>query len=513
MPSFELNERRIVFEGRYLQTLLEIDDDSTVHVLHLDEKEGVLVTEFLTHALTLRAAMLEDKKNLKDAFVRVGEICAKAYFHTSEFGSTREERENNIRRFQGNYGMRDLTADVIFTSPWLAFESPTFPNNFHPLLRDIVKSLQNKDHKIKCMVSVLKHKFLTSNESLIHGDLHTGSIFLAGDHRVRIFDSEFCMMGPVSFDLGLLLAHILISTLSARHRSKKPHLEHVKAFWSSFCNVLTSLWERKHTVVEDSVKADDKFDTALPNKGNIYTPGIFLNKESREEAREDFFDRVFREMCGFAGISMIRRCIGVVSVEDISSIKNERRRVECECDVIRLARSMILNSDANLELRNAIKDKRVPTQWNMSRLLHNVKTILSTPCRVSDDQKMISLPWKISSDNDDSDGDAKEEEEEEDEKATAKNLFEIRGDLLKADDCQFIVHQTNCMTSHALGLAKHIFKRWPHADVYNERQRVPGGMLLSLSLFFFLSLSLSYTHTLYISNHPTHTRLEKTYYI
>ena len=38
------------------------------------------------------------------------------------------------------------------------------------------------------------------------------------------------------------------------------------------------------------------------------------------------FDRIFRETCGFAAIAMIRRCIGVVSVEDLASIKNERIR-------------------------------------------------------------------------------------------------------------------------------------------------------------------------------------------
>jgi len=34
------------------------------------------------------------------------------------------------------------------------------------------------------------------------------------------------------------------------------------------------------------------------------------------------------------------------------------------------------------------------------------------------------------------------------------------------------VHQTNCRTNYALGLAKLIFKKWPHADCYKER--IPG---------------------------------------
>ena len=102
------------------------------------------------------------------------------------------------------------------------------------------------------------------------GDLHTGSIFLAGDSRVRIFDSEFCMMGPVSFDLGLLMAHILISALSARGReNKKPQVELVESLWNSFRDVLTKLWESKHMDLEESN------DTTLSaRKGNVYTGNV-----------------------------------------------------------------------------------------------------------------------------------------------------------------------------------------------------------------------------------------------
>ena len=114
-----------MFEGRYLQTLFSIDNEAAIRPLHLDEKEGVLVTEFLPHALTLRSAMLEGKLNLNGTFKRIGEICAKSYFHTSEFGASREEREKLIRRFQGNEAMRSL-ADVIFTSPWLLFNHQRF---------------------------------------------------------------------------------------------------------------------------------------------------------------------------------------------------------------------------------------------------------------------------------------------------------------------------------------------------------------------------------------------------
>jgi O-acetyl-ADP-ribose deacetylase (regulator of RNase III) len=55
-------------------------------------------------------------------------------------------------------------------------------------------------------------------------------------------------------------------------------------------------------------------------------------------------------------------------------------------------------------------------------------------------------------------------------------MFYIRGSLLEATE-DYIVHQCNCKTrGYAVGLAKDIFEKFPHADVYRNRQKddVPG---------------------------------------
>lgn len=61
---------------------------------------------------------------------------------------------------------------------------------------------------------------------------------------------------------------------------------------------------------------------------------------------------------------------------------------------------------------------------------------------------------------------------------------EIYGDLLTLnlgkDD--FIIHQTNCRTSYAMGLAKALFDKFPNANVYQKRyedQRIPGTYLVT----------------------------------
>lgn len=44
----------------------------------------------------------------------------------------------------------------------------------------------------------------------------------------------------------------------------------------------------------------------------------------------------------------------------------------------------------------------------------------------------------------------------------------IVGDLLTAKE-KYIVHQTNCVSTHAGGLAYFLFKKYPYADIYHDR--------------------------------------------
>lgn len=49
------------------------------------------------------------------------------------------------------------------------------------------------------------------------------------------------------------------------------------------------------------------------------------------------------------------------------------------------------------------------------------------------------------------------------------SLTEIKGDILLAKET-YIAHQCNCVTNKAKGLSKQIFKKFPYADSYTNRQ-------------------------------------------
>lgn len=65
--------------------------------------------------------------------------------------------------------------------------------------------------------------------------------------------------------------------------------------------------------------------------------------------------------------------------------------------------------------------------------------------------------------------------------ASTQMLSVIDGNLLDADT-KYIAHQTNCITRRAAHLAKSVFERFPHADIYSPRKAgqvdTPGTIVI-----------------------------------
>ena len=164
----------------------------------------------------------------------------------------------------------------------------------------------------------LRHTFMTKAEALLHGDLHTGSIMVAGpepDARIAVIDPEFAFVGPIGFDLGLFWANALIAAVRAdvlgdRDRAAE-HAAQVAASWEAFTGEFRRLWpSRVDTVFDDG----------------------FL---------EVFLAGVWRDGLGFAGGEAMRRVIGYAHVADIDGLPDPEQGRAAE-RVALLARELIV---------------------------------------------------------------------------------------------------------------------------------------------------------------------------
>ena len=67
-----------------------------------------------------------------------------------------------------------------------------------------------EDEALKLAVAKLKFEFMNNAQALIHGDLHTGSIFVKQD-STRVFDPEFAFYGPMGYDIGNVVANMIFA--------------------------------------------------------------------------------------------------------------------------------------------------------------------------------------------------------------------------------------------------------------------------------------------------------------
>ena len=108
----------------------------------------------------------------------------------------------------GNQEMKKLSHFHIFVFPFDRKNGLQL-DSFHPGLESVAKRYLG-DQKLVNEVSKLGERFMRSDSSLLHGDYHLGS-FLNTGSRVYVIDTEFCCFGDPEFDMGVMVAHLIMS--------------------------------------------------------------------------------------------------------------------------------------------------------------------------------------------------------------------------------------------------------------------------------------------------------------
>lgn len=232
----------------------------------------------------------------------VGEFLGKTLFETSDYSNGPIEKKRKERAYY-NPELCDITEKLIFTDPYKDADS----NNIEPGLRQDVERLW-QDRELKFEVTKLKVGFVTKHDALLHGDLHTGSIF-ATAKETKIIDPEFAFYGPFGFDIGQIIAHLTLSTFH----------DPLKRF-ERFTDVLT-VWE----TFEKTFRTN--FEQAVEPFGT-----------------EGFVDELLRtiltDTIGYAGCELIRRSIGLAGVADLETLP-EPIRLDRKRDALALGTLLI----------------------------------------------------------------------------------------------------------------------------------------------------------------------------
>ncbi len=277
-----------------------------------DPQGYVLALEDLADLRVWRGA-LNDGEVHPGAATALGRYVARIAFHTSDLGMDAEDRKRQAARTI-NPELCRITEDLVLTEPLRVHEH----NRSLPALEPDVAALRADGAAIDAL-SVLKHRFMTHGEALIHGDLHTGSVMVGGGRTVAI-DPEFAFYGPVGYDLGAIWANAVIARARAMVLGRPDAFgTHVAAIqpdsWAAFRSGLEALWPTR-------------VDTS-------FTDGM----------RRAWEAAVWQDALGFAGAKAIRRMVGFAHVTDITTLP-EPDQVRATRAVLAVARQLLVDRAA-----------------------------------------------------------------------------------------------------------------------------------------------------------------------
>ncbi|KKI93931.1 methylthioribose kinase [Bacillus sp. SA1-12] len=276
-------------------------------VFYSDEKLAITIMEDLSHLQISRAALIEGK-DLPLLSKHIGEFLAKTLFYTSDYGSNQHVKKSLVKQFI-NPDLCKITEDLVFTDPFFNHDT----NEYEPELQKDVEQIW-QDELLKLEVAKLKQKFLTKAEALLHGDLHTGSIF-ADEEETKVIDPEFAYFGPIGFDVGQVFGNFLLNAISRNGEKQDVLLQHIVTTWNIFVEEFTTAWKK------DGLEIFTKVEGYL----------------------EHVLSEIFEESVGFAGCEIIRRTIGLAHVADLDTIQPYDRRIATKQLALSLGSELIKN--------------------------------------------------------------------------------------------------------------------------------------------------------------------------
>lgn len=327
--SWPLPLKRSFFEYHALTRQEARAPGSVPAIYHFDEGQALIIMEYLSPHIILRRALIEGRQ-LPNIARDIGLFMARTLFRGSDLHMAAKDRKADLALFADNVELCDITENLVFSDPYF---DARMNRHTSPQLDDLVAELR-ADRDLKVEAQRLKHIFAANAETLLHGDLHSGSIMVT-ESQTRMIDPEFAFYGPMAFDVGMLLANFWMSFFSQRGHEQSGKRDAMRAYllgvtvetWVVFRAEFSHLWRTERT-------------------GMLYQKSLFEDQGDRlgaEQALDHVLQQIWTDLLGFAGIEVHRRILGLAHNADFETIADEDLRASCEAKALKFGRHLAVN--------------------------------------------------------------------------------------------------------------------------------------------------------------------------
>ncbi|AZH28755.1 S-methyl-5-thioribose kinase [Paenibacillus sp. M-152] len=313
--SWPLSLDRARIEREALQQEHQLCPELVPAVLGYDDELALTVMEDLSSHTIMRKGLIEG--NRYPLFANhIGEFLARTLFFTSDLGMNQQDKKELVKRFI-NPELCKITEDLILDEPYRFSDN----NNYGVYIEDEAEALRT-DQVLHLEVALLRERFMTRTEALLHGDLHTGSIFVTAE-STKVIDPEFAFYGPMGFDIGAVIANLLLNYAA-------------QPGWTSGEKALK---ERRDWLLETAIQVWEQFESRFRTLWDKHVTDHLARTPGYQDL---YLQKVLQDTIGFAGCKVIRRIISLSHVADIDTIADPDIKEAAERLALAIGKALVL---------------------------------------------------------------------------------------------------------------------------------------------------------------------------
>ena len=310
----DIDRNRI--EAEALRFYGEVASDYVPKIYHYDEVMCALTMEDISECENLRYGLM--KKKIYTNFAEdITTFMVNTLISTMDIVMNPWKKKEDVKKYI-NIELCDITEKLVFTDP--------YTNHFGTNIvldesSEFVKKEIYDDEELVFEAGKLKYKFMNNPQSLLHGDLHSGSIFVT-ESKTKVIDPEFAFYGPIGYDLGNVVGNLFFSYI------------HSDIVMSDEVEKRAYLNYLETTIAEIMDKFTEKF-------GRAYDEKVIDPMAKNPLYKKWMIASILEDAAGMAGTEIIRRTIGDSKVKEIESIESIEARVYMDKFLILLGKSLI----------------------------------------------------------------------------------------------------------------------------------------------------------------------------
>ena len=303
--------------------ILRIENNLAPHfvpeIYFYDEIMCVLAMEDISEYKNLRTELIAGKIFLNFAD-NISEFLSRTLLLTTDLFMDKFEKKKNVKEFI-NPELCDISECLVFTEP---YDNNKNRNIITTGNEEFVENMLYKNEDLHFAILKLREKFMNYSQSLIHGDLHSGSIFI-NEKGIKIIDPEFSFYGPMAYDIGNVIGNLYFPLYRAKFFMEDSKKKEEFINWLEKCILdIPILFSKKCKLLWEKY-SDDKL---LKNR----------------KFRDYYIENIVKDSLAYAGTEIIRRTVGDAKVLELTNLETSEKKLELEKELISKAISMIMKN-------------------------------------------------------------------------------------------------------------------------------------------------------------------------